>query len=307
EAEAALDKAKGKDKDVLADNVKTLAVDLLKMVEDNRMRVEKDKDFNDEEELQKILEERNAALDELDDDSNFAPETSSTVPAAAPEVSAPDSAAPAMPSAKTSAALVPFAPANAPETSAPGPAVPAQTEMAEDDIFQQKAAAPRSPNKCKLTATRLMTTPMTTRKRSRQEDMAPQASPIDLFRIPSMSTEVVLTAPPPASNELNIIVDIVYGIGTLLEGMSEAMTKLAESSQRTEGVLAAILAHMEDEKRHRAQSGTAQKRPRDDGGEEGEEDEEEEHKKVRREAKPMKPLKLQQTTNCRFWSNFRLF
>ncbi|KAI5299980.1 hypothetical protein KEM55_000703, partial [Ascosphaera atra] len=261
EAKADLDKARGRNKDVLADKVKTLAVDLLEMMEGNRMRVEKGEDDNDEGKLQRLLEERNTALEELDDDSNFAPETLSTAPTAAPEVSLSDPADPAISPRKGRTNSAASAPANAPEASAPGPAAPAQTEMVEDNVFQQQMAAPRSPIKHKLMATRLMTTPMTTHKRSRQEDMAPQASSIDAFRRPSMPAEVVLRSPPPASNELNAIVDIVDGIETLLEGMSEAMTKPVELSQRTEGVLAAILAHIEDGKRHQAQTKTAQKRP----------------------------------------------
>ncbi|KAI5300996.1 hypothetical protein KEM55_003365 [Ascosphaera atra] len=203
--------------------------------------------------------------------------------------------------ANDSAASAPSAFANAfinPADARPRSAGPASAPMRMDDVFtprkQQQQPKSRSPTKCKPALPALVTTPLTTRKRSRQEDTPTHTSPYDIFCRPTNPVEVTLTAPPPANVELSTIMDTVNGKGLVLHSLKEAVMSIAESSRRSEGFLTGILAHMEEERQHSMENRPAEKRQRtgaEEGGEEeeendeGEEEEERELKKVRWESK----------------------
>ncbi|KAI5307694.1 hypothetical protein KEM55_007657, partial [Ascosphaera atra] len=154
-------------------------------------------EVNEEEDLESLLQERNAAFeaaedsgDELDDESTIAPPVAAKAPAKGPaKAPAKASLGPADDSAASAASA--FANAFIDPTDARSrSAGPASASMRMDDVFtprkqQQQQSKSRSSTKCKPAPPALVTTPVTTQKRSRQEDTPMHTSPYDIFRRPT--------------------------------------------------------------------------------------------------------------------------
>ncbi|KAI5299526.1 hypothetical protein KEM55_002044, partial [Ascosphaera atra] len=305
-AKAELDKARGRDREEKAATVMKLANNIIEMIGARHSMLAdaaaKGQTIDEDTELNKLLEERTAALgdkeEDTGDDENAADAASGKGETAKPPADAPASdpttfeatAAPANAPANAAPAPVDAATATRSVTrkaslaKAPGGSVHSGIIIA-DDVFspkqhaQQKAG--KSPTKCKAALTYITTTPITACKRSHQDD-TPQASPLDLFRRATNPQEMVLTASPPASNGLITVMEIVDGMGQVLHGLRDSVVELAEPSKRKEGFLAAILANMEEEKEYKAGKRHIEAWGKEEAAQEEQEEEgDEEAKRVR--------------------------